>query len=150
MSEIWKPNVTVAAIVERAGRFLLVEEETEEGLRFNQPAGHLEQGESLISALIRETMEETGYTVLPERLLGIYRWYHGAKDRVYLRFAFAASVQGHDATRALDVGIVRAAWLDEDELVEARPRFRSPMVARCIADFRAGKSYPLDLLQELP
>ncbi|MBI3150160.1 MAG: NUDIX hydrolase [Betaproteobacteria bacterium] len=149
MSEIWKPNVTVAAIVEREGRLLLVEEQTEEGLRFNQPAGHLEPAESLLEATVRETLEETGYLVRPRRLVGIYRWPHVAKERVYLRFAFFAEVCAHEPQRALDAGIVRAVWLDEAELAEARPRFRSPLVARCIEDYRAGASYGLEILRDL-
>lgn len=149
MNRIWKPNVTVAAVVEHEQRLLLVEEETEEGLRFNQPAGHLEPGETLLQAAIRETLEETGYHVRPERLLGIYRWRQSGKERVYLRFAFVASICGHDPHRPLDVGIVRAVWLDQEELRELRPRFRSPMVSHCIEDFRAGRSYDLDLLKDV-
>lgn len=149
MSEIWKPNVTVATLVEREGKLLLVEEETEVGLRFNQPAGHLEAGENLIQAAIRETMEETGYLVRPDYLVGVYRWDHAAKQRVYLRFAFAASVVHHEANRRLDSGIVRAVWLDSAEIGAAAPRFRSPMVAQCIADYRAGNRHELDLLHDL-
>ncbi|CAG0990746.1 ADP-ribose pyrophosphatase [Burkholderiales bacterium] len=149
MSEIWKPNVTVATLVECEGKLLLVEEETEDGLRFNQPAGHLEAGESLVEGAIRETLEETGYLVRPEYLVGVYRWDHRAKQRVYLRFAFAASVVQHEAFRPLDTGIVRALWLDDAELIAAAARFRSPMVARCIADYRAGRHHGLDLLHDL-
>lgn len=149
MNEIWKPDVTVAAVVEREGRLLLVEEETDDGLRFNQPAGHLEPGESLIAAMVRETLEETGYVVEPRSLIGIYRWHHEAKGRAYLRFAFTAEIRSHEPQRPLDAGIVRAVWLDPRELDEARPRFRSPMVARCITDYRAGISYDLGIIHDL-
>ena len=108
---IWKPNVTVAAVVARDGKFLLVEEETDEGLAFNQPAGHLERGESLVAAVIRETREETAYDFQPTHLVGIYHWQHPSKDLTYLRFAFAGELRGFDPDRRLDTGIVAARWL---------------------------------------
>ena len=108
---IWKPNVTVAAVIERDGKFLLVEEETESGLAFNQPAGHLEAGESLLDAVVRETMEETAYPFRPTALVGIYQWRHPVKDLTYLRFAFSGELQGEALPRALDEGIVAARWL---------------------------------------
>ena len=143
---IWKPNVTVAAVVQRDGTFLLVEEETEAGLAFNQPAGHLEAGESLIAAVVREALEETAYHFKPTHLVGIYNWKHPSKDVTYLRFAFGGELRGFEAGRPLDEGIIRARWLTLDEVRAIQPRHRSPLVLRCIEDMVAGKCYPLDLL----
>jgi 8-oxo-dGTP pyrophosphatase MutT (NUDIX family) len=143
---IWKPNVTVAAVIERDGRFLLVEEETADGLRFNQPAGHLDEGESLLEAVARETFEETAHRFVPRFLVGIYQWRRPAGDVTYLRFAFGGEVTGHDPGQALDEGILRALWLAPDELARRRERHRSPLVAQCIADYLAGRRYPLELI----
>jgi 8-oxo-dGTP pyrophosphatase MutT (NUDIX family) len=143
---IWKPNVTVAAVVMRDGKFLLVEEETDAGLAFNQPAGHLEEGESLLDAVVRETLEETAYHFKPTHLVGIYNWKHPTKDVTYLRFAFGGELRGYEAGRQLDDGIVAARWLTLDEVKETQGRHRSPLILRCIEDLSAGKSYPLDLL----
>jgi ADP-ribose pyrophosphatase YjhB (NUDIX family) len=143
---VWKPHVTVASVIEQDGRFLLVEEDSSDGLVFNQPAGHLEPGESLLQAAVRETLEETAYHFRPESLLGVYRWQHPRKDITYLRFAFAGSVSGHEPGRELDTGIVRAAWLTLDEIRGLAQRHRSPLVLDCIEDYRAGKRYPLDIL----
>ena len=143
---IWKPNVTVAAVVERDGRFLVVEEETEDGLRFNQPAGHLDRGESLVNAVAREALEETAHGFQPEFLVGIYQWPRPAGDITYLRFAFGGSITGFDPERKLDTGIVRAVWLTLDELRATRERHRSPLLLRCIEDHVAGHRLPLDLV----
>lgn len=143
---IWKPNVTVAAVVQRDGKFLLVEEETDAGLAFNQPAGHLEQGEALIDAVIRETLEETAYHFKPTHLVGVYNWRHPSKDVTYLRFAFAGELRGYEAERQLDTGIIGARWLTLDEVKATQGRHRSPLIRRCIDDLLAGKRYPLDLL----
>ena len=143
---IWKPNVTVAAVVMRDGKFLLVEEETEAGLAFNQPAGHLEAGESLIDAVIRETLEETAYHFKPTHLIGVYNWKHLGKDVTYLRFAFGGELRGFEAERELDEGIVAARWLTLDEVKATQARHRSPLILRCIEDQMAGKAGPLDLL----
>lgn len=143
---IWKPNVTVAAVVERDGKFLLVEEETENGLAFNQPAGHLEAGEALLDAVVREAREETAYDFRPTHLVGIYNWKHPEKDVTYLRFAFAGELVGHDPERPLDAGIVAARWLTLEEVRATVGRHRSPLILRCIEDLLAGKRYPLDLL----
>lgn len=143
---IWKPNVTVAAVVQRDGKFLLVEEETEAGLAFNQPAGHLEEGESLVDAVVREALEETAYHFKPTHLVGIYNWKHPAKEVTYLRFAFAGELRGWEAERKLDEGIVGARWLTLDEVKATQARHRSPLILRCIEDHLAGKCYPLDLL----
>ena len=143
---IWKPNVTVAAVVQRDGKFLLVEEETEAGMAFNQPAGHLEEGESLVDAVVREALEETAYHFKPTHLVGIYNWKHPAKDVTYLRFAFAGELRGWEVDRKLDEGIVGARWLTLDEVKATQARHRSPLILRCIEDHLAGKCYPLDLL----
>jgi 8-oxo-dGTP pyrophosphatase MutT (NUDIX family) len=142
----WKPNVTVAAVVEREGRFLLVEEETDDGLRFNQPAGHLECREALVEAAARETLEETGYRFVPRYLVGIYSWRNEAKDVTYLRFAFGGDIVGHDTERKLDEGIVAARWLTPDEIRASADRHRSPLIVRCVDDWLAGRRYPLELL----
>ena len=143
---VWKPNVTVAAVVQRDGKFLLVEEETEAGLAFNQPAGHLEPGESLVAAVVREALEETAYHFKPTHLVGIYTWRHPTKDLTYLRFAFGGELRGWETERKLDDGIVAARWLTRDEIEATQARHRSPRVLRCIEDMLAGKAYPLDLL----
>lgn len=147
---IWKPHVTVAALIERGGKFLLVEEETDDGLRFNQPAGHLDEGESLIAACAREALEETAHIVKPTALVGVYQWPRphkaGSEDITYLRFAFACEVLGEDAGRELDEGIVAARWLTLDEVKATAARHRSPLILQCIQDCRAGKRYPLDLI----
>ena len=143
---VWKPNVTVAAVVQRDGKFLLVEEETESGLAFNQPAGHLEQGEALVDAVVREALEETAYHFKPTHLVGIYNWQHPTKELTYLRFAFAGELRGWEAERKLDEGIVAARWLTLGEVKATQARHRSPLILRCIEDLLAGKRYPLDLL----
>ena len=143
---IWKPNVTVAAVVFRDGKFLLVEEETEAGLAFNQPAGHLEPGEALVDAVVREALEETAYHFKPTHLVGIYHWKHPAKDITYLRFAFAGELRGYEAGRPLDDGIVGARWLTHDEVRATQARHRSPLILRCCEDYLAGRRYPLELL----
>jgi 8-oxo-dGTP pyrophosphatase MutT (NUDIX family) len=143
---IWKPNVTVAAVIERDEKFLLVEEETSQGVRFNQPAGHLEADESLLAAVAREALEESAYSFTPQHLLGIYHWHAPESNTTYLRFAFTGTITGHDAARKLDTGILQALWLTPDEIRATQKRHRSPLVLRCIEDYLAGKRYPLDLL----
>lgn len=142
----WKPNVTVAAVVERDGKFLLVEEETAQGIRFNQPAGHLEAHESLTQAVIRETLEESAYHFTPTQLIGIYRWHAPESDITYIRFAYTGTITGHEAGRKLDTGILRAVWLSPDEIRESESRHRSPLILRCIEDYLAGRRYPLELI----
>lgn len=143
---VWKPHVTVAAVLERDGKFLLVEEETDNGIRFNQPAGHLECRESLTDAAIREALEETGYSFEPQFLVGVYNWRNEARDITYLRFAFGGQITGHDAQRRLDDGILAAHWLTLDEIRALEGQHRSPMIMRCIEDWHAGKRYPLELI----
>lgn len=148
----WKPAATVAAVIEQAGRFLMVEEQTSDGLRINQPAGHLDPGESLAQACTRETLEETAHPFTPTQLVGVYLWCSGAHGRggTYLRFAFCGLLGERVASRALDVGIVRALWLTPAELAACADRHRSPLVMRCVDDYLRGQRYPLDLLYTHP
>lgn len=146
MNEIWKPNVTVAAVMEQDGKFLLVEEDTQHGRVFNQPAGHLEPDESLTAAVVREALEETAYDFAPESLVGIYRWHSETANVTYLRFAFAGRTLVKHPERALDTGIVRAVWMTPDEIRACRSRHRSPLILQCVEDYLAGKSYPLEIL----
>ncbi|MGA7596202.1 MAG: NUDIX hydrolase [Gallionella sp.] len=143
---VWKPDVTVAAVIERDGKFLLVEEETLAGLRYNQPAGHLEADESLVDAVIRETLEESAYHFVPQHLLGIYRWHSDESDTTYLRFAFTGIIAGHETGRELDSGIIRTLWQTHEEIRATRSHHRSPLIMRCVEDHLAGKRYPLELL----
>jgi ADP-ribose pyrophosphatase YjhB (NUDIX family) len=144
-TDIWKPHVVVAAVIEEDGKFLLVEEETNEGLRFNQPAGHLEDGESLLDAVRREVFEETAHHFEPQALLGIYRWRH-PRGHTYMRFAFTGTVTGFDPTARLDEGILRAVWMTPREIAAQAARHRSPLLAKCLDDYLAGREYPLDML----
>jgi ADP-ribose pyrophosphatase YjhB (NUDIX family) len=146
--------VTVAAIIERDGRFLLVEEETSEGLRLNNPAGHLEPGESPAEGCAREAVEESAYGFKPTFLLGIYlsRFQRQAtgEDITYLRFAFGGELGAHEPGRALDVGIVRTLWMTPDEIRQCAPRHRSPLLLRCLEDYLAGVRHPLSVLYTDP
>jgi len=144
-----RPAVTVATIVERDGRFLVIEEQTRNGMRLNQPAGHLEVGESLPAAAIRETLEETGWHVVPTALVGVYRWQTPENQSTFVRFAFAADARRHDPARPLDEGILRAMWLTYEDLAAQRPRHRSPLVLRCVDDYRAGRRWPVSFVTEV-
>jgi 8-oxo-dGTP pyrophosphatase MutT (NUDIX family) len=150
----WKPSVTVAAVIERAGRFLLVEEETPEGLRLNNPAGHLEPGESPAQGCAREALEETGHAFEATALVGIYlaRFQRPAtgEDISYLRFAFCGELGEHQPDHPLDHGIVRILWLTPEEIRACAPRHRSPLLLRCIEDYLAGKRHPLDTIHTEP
>jgi ADP-ribose pyrophosphatase YjhB (NUDIX family) len=151
MPRSFQPSVTVAAVIEQGGRYLLVEEETKDGLRYNQPAGHLEAGESLSAAVAREAREETAYAFAPTGLLGIYlsRSPSSFSDEIptYLRFAFVGVLGEHDASAKLDAGIVRAVWFSREEVEALKDRHRSPMVMQCVHDHARGKaSTPLELL----
>ncbi|MCI2246287.1 MULTISPECIES: NUDIX hydrolase [Xanthomonas] len=147
-AEPWQPDVTVATVVVRDGRLLQVEEAIAGALVLNQPAGHLEPDESLIEAAVRETLEETGWQVQPTAFIGAYQW-KADNGRHYLRFAFAADPVAHDPQRPLDTGIVRALWMTPAELEAAAPRWRSPLVWQVVADYLAGRRYPLDLLRQV-
>lgn len=139
-----KPAVTVAAVTEDAGRFLVVEERISHRLVFNQPAGHVENGETLIEAVIREVREEAAWRFNPQAMLGAYLWRNPANGRSTLRFAFSGTVADHDPSQPLDRGIVTTHWLSRAELLQREPRLRSPLVLRCIDDYMAGKRLPLD------
>jgi 8-oxo-dGTP pyrophosphatase MutT (NUDIX family) len=141
----WRPSVTVAAVIERGGRFLFVEERIDGRLVLNQPAGHLDPGESLIAACRREVLEETAHPFEPRSLVGVYRWHYAKKDVTFLRFCFAGEV-ADPLERALDKEIVRLRWLSGAELEARRADHRSPLVAKCVADYLAGRRYPLELL----
>jgi 8-oxo-dGTP pyrophosphatase MutT (NUDIX family) len=143
---VWKPDVTVAAIVERDGHFLFVEERVRGELVLNQPAGHLESGESLLAATIRETLEETGWQVEPTGLVGLYQWTSPRDGMTFLRVAVAARPLAHDATRSLDDGIERAVWLAPDALDSHPVPRRSPLVGHCLRDYLARGCAPLDRL----
>ena len=146
MSEIWRPSVTVAAVIERGGRFLLVEEEVEGRRVLNQPAGHLDPDESLVAACRREVLEETAHHFAPRALVGIYRWHYAPRDVTFLRLCFCGDLEGVDAGRKLDRGIIAAPWLTLDELLARKAQHRSPLVESCVRDFLAGKRFPLELL----
>jgi ADP-ribose pyrophosphatase YjhB (NUDIX family) len=146
MSEVWKPSVTVAAVMERAGRFCLVEEEADGRLVFNQPAGHWEAGETLVAACERETLEETAHRFRPTHLLGVYRWHYAPRDVTFLRFAFVGEVLGEEPGRVLDREIRRVLWLEPEEIRALQDRHRSPLVMACLEDFLAGRRYPLEFV----
>jgi ADP-ribose pyrophosphatase YjhB (NUDIX family) len=151
-----RPRVTVAAVIERQGRFLLVEEHTPDGLRLNQPAGHLEAGESPQQAVVREALEETGRTFIPQGMLGIYlartrrSSLADSIDVSYLRLAFYGTVTRADPTRALDAGIVRTVWMDVEAIRASARRHRSPLVLRCVEDYLRGRRFALDLVSTDP
>jgi 8-oxo-dGTP pyrophosphatase MutT (NUDIX family) len=154
MTNRWKPSATVAAIIEHQGKFLLVEEHTPEGLRLNNPAGHLDEGESLVEACAREALEETMHRFTPTHLLGVYmsRFLRPAtadqadQDITYLRFAFCGSLGTLQAGRSLDTGIVRTLWLSPDELRASVAHHRSPLVLQCVEDHLRGQRFPLTLI----
>lgn len=158
MAERWKPSVTVAAVVERrdadARRFLLVEERTPQGLMLNNPAGHLEPGESPQEAVVREVLEETARAFVPEALLGVYlsryRSASRGEDVTYVRIAFAGTAGEADPARALDEGIVATHWMTPEEVRASRARHRSPFVLGCIEDHLAGRHHPLDTITTHP
>jgi 8-oxo-dGTP pyrophosphatase MutT (NUDIX family) len=145
----WTPHVTVAAIAERQGTLLLVEEAIGGRLVLNQPAGHWEEDESLIDAVQREVLEETGYRFAPEALVGIYRWDVPDRDLTYLRFVFTGQVEPAPVRGTLDHNVLRALWLSPEELQTEHARLRSPMVLRCVEDYLAGRRFPLEILNEV-
>lgn len=154
MDTRWKPSVTVAAIIERGGKFMLVEEETSEGLKLNNPAGHLDPGESLIDACAREALEETTHMFNPTALVGVYmsRMQRAAtgEDITYLRFAFCGELGDAVKGATLDTGIVRTLWMSPEEVRASVDRHRSPLLLRCMADYLAGQRLPLPLLYTDP
>ena len=150
MNNRWKPSVTVAAVIEREGRFMLVEEHTPEGLRLNNPAGHLDPGESPCAGCAREALEETAHLFTPTALVGVYlsRFQRAAtgEDITYLRFAFCGTLGELQLGRTLDTGIVRTLWMTPDEMRASSARHRSPLVLRCMEDYLSGQRYPLELI----
>ena len=144
-----RPDVTVAAIAETDGRFLVVEERINRRLLFNQPAGHVERGESLFDAVVREAREETAWRFEPQALVGAYLWRNPANGREILRFAFTGPVTDHDAAQRLDRGIVGTHWLTRLELERRQARLRSPLVLRCVQDYLAGRRRALDGIAHL-
>lgn len=149
-SEIWRPHVTVACVVADGDRYLMVEEEVAGQLAYNQPAGHLDDGESLAAAAVRETLEETGWTVELQHLLGVHQWRSTEHGDAVIRFSFAARALSHDPDRPLDTGIRRALWLSRAEIAELGARLRSPMVLLSIDAWLAGQRLPLASLSYLP
>ena len=149
MDTRWKPNVTVAALIERDGRYLLIEEETAEGLRLTNPAGHRDPAESPVQACAREALEETAHLVTPTHLVGVYlsrfQRPHTGEDITYLRLAFCGELGALQAGRSLDSGIVRTLWMRPEEVRASQDRHRSPLVLRCIEDHLAGQRHPLSL-----
>ncbi len=145
----WKPHVTVAAIAEREGRFLMIEEAVDGKRVYNQPAGHLDPGESLVEAVIRETFEEAAWTFEPEALVGIQLWRNPENGESYLRFSFCGACLEHHPQQPLDQGIEQAVWLSRDELANKPQKLRSPMVLRSIDDYLAGQRYSLDILAHI-
>jgi 8-oxo-dGTP pyrophosphatase MutT (NUDIX family) len=153
MIDIFKPSVTVAAIIERDGRFLLIEEETSEGVKLNQPAGHLDPHESLEQAVVREALEETAHEFFPTALVGMYMSRYHSRSRgadvTYLRFTFCGH-PGRELDQPLDEGILRTLWMTRDEIAATAERHRSPIVLQCVDDYLAGYRTPLNLLYTHP
>ncbi len=145
---VWKPNVTVAAVIERAGRYLLVEEIIDNRLVLNQPAGHLEEGESLLQAVVREVLEETGWRFEPQALVAI-QLYRASPTLTFLRFTFTGRINQHNPTRCLDAGIFAVHWLSRAEIEAQRQNLRSPLVLESIAAYESGQRYCLDILQSI-
>lgn len=162
MNTRWKPSVTAAAVIERdfngVRKFLLIEEKTRDGLKLNNPAGHLDPGESPVQACTRETLEEAAFHFTPTALVGVYlsRFEQVTPgqavptDITYLRFAFCGELGEQVEGRALDVGIVRTVWLTADEIRACVDRHRSPLLLTCMEDYLAGRRYPLDLITTDP
>lgn len=149
MSETEKPRVTVAAIIEHDERFLLVEEQPGDTVVLNQPAGHVEPGETILDAVVRETLEETGRQFTPECLIGVYTWTSPQSGEHFVRFAIYGQASEADASRALDKEIIDTLWFSRREVWSHRHKLRSPMVLRAIDDYLAGHRYPLSILTDL-
>ena len=145
----WRPHITVAAVIERNGHFLMVEEDCVGSIVINQPAGHLEKNENLVDAVIRETLEETAWHINPTGIVGVYQWTNNTDRHTFIRICFSADCLDHDPARDLDKGILQALWLTLDDLDKESHRLRSPMVMRCIHDYLAGPRYPLHLLNDI-
>lgn len=145
----WKPHVTVAAVIEQHQKFLLVEENVEGRLVLNQPAGHLENDESIVDAVIRETEEETAAIFEPTHITGLYRWKMPDIDRTYIRYSFTGKIVRFIENQPLDTDIIRTVWLSYDEIMQNQSALRSPMVLQCINDYREGQRFPLSLIKDI-
>jgi len=146
---IWKPHLTVAAVIERNDQFLMVEEQADNQIVYNQPAGHVENNESIYDAIIREVNEETAWDFTPEYIVGLYKWRKADIDRTFIRVCFAGSVNNHQASQKLDDDILNASWVSLTDLSSMdAEKMRSPMVKQCIDDYRLNKRYPLDFITE--
>jgi len=145
----WKPDVTVAAVAQRDGKFLFVEERSGGRVVLNQPAGHVEDGETFLEAVVRETLEETAWRFEPQAVVGGYVWRPPHAARTFLRVAFSGDLRDHDPARPLDRGILRTRWLTREQLHEPRLRLRSPLVTQCLDDYLAGVRHPLSLISHL-
>lgn len=146
---VWTPHMTVAAVIERGGRFLMVEEHADGRRVYNQPAGHLEPDERLVDAVVREVLEEARTHFVPEAVVGLYRWVNPVTGETHVRVAFTGSADGTEPGRPLDDPIIDACWYSYDELRAMEPTLRSPLVLGCIDDYLRGCRYPLDLLRDL-
>jgi 8-oxo-dGTP pyrophosphatase MutT (NUDIX family) len=149
MDMSWKPHVTVAAVAEQQGRFLLVQERAAGKQVLNQPAGHLEDGESLLAAVRREVLEETAWQFEPRAIVGIYRWRHPQTGITFVRFTFAGALLEHDPARRLDPDIEQVVWLSDAEIRMQQDGLRSPLVLRSVNDYLAGRSWPLAILADI-
>lgn len=147
---VWTPRVTVAAVVERDGRFLLVEEREQGRSVYNQPAGHLEEDEDLIAAAVRETLEETGRRLTPRALVGVYRWKHAPTGLTFIRVAVTGDISEPVPGQVRDPDILDTHWIEREHLAAHPDSLRTPLVLRCIDDYLAGRRYPLDLLVDMP
>ena len=145
----WTPQVTVAAVIEHRGRFLMVQEQVSGQSVYNQPAGHLEDDESLVAAVTRETLEETAWHIQPEAVIGLYRWRHPVRQSTYLRVTFSVTCLYHEPERRLDRDIERVLWMSVEEIRNQSASLRSPMVIRSIDDYLSGVTYPLSLLADI-
>ncbi len=146
----WQPHITVAAVIEREQKYLLVEERAEGQIVFNQPAGHWERGETLLEAAARETLEETGWEFFPSALVGIYRWQHPKKDETFLRFTFCGNTGAKQINNNLDDGIISANWYSADEILALpEAKIRSTMVIHSLKDYIDGKRYDLNLIKDI-
>ena len=145
---LWRQSVTVAAVIERDGRFMFVEEIADGRHVLNQPAGHLDPGESLLQAVAREVLEETAHRFAPKGLVGIYRWYYRPEDVTFLRFCFCGDSNGEEQGRALDKEIIALHWLSPGELKDRATQHRSPLVQQCVTDYLSGRRFPLDILSK--
>ena len=144
---VWKPHVTVAAVIEKAGYFLLVEETTDNGIAFNQPAGHLEADEDLIHAIKREVTEETAWQFEPEAVISVQLWRKTPNNPSFMRFCFTGKVHSHDPNQKLDDDIIATHWFSRDEILHKQQQLRSPLVLLTVDEYLKGRRYPLSILQ---